>query len=307
MTRPARSRRTSRAVKAAALAMPLVTLAASPALAETAPSPTVSQAPTPEPVTPAAPTPTVTATPTPTPSVTESAPEVTPEFDVTVANAALAAAIQQAIIDDPAFRLRFIGIIQDKINTDPAFAASFRAEVQRRVATEPFFALTWKAGFRAAYNANFNVGETTWTGGAVRHPRGIAYYSQVMKWGELVLGVMAELNIDPYYFPGIMAQIQQESAGNKGAVNAWDSNAQLGYASMGLLQVIAPTYQTYAKPGYRGNLVYIPVSGTWRLQQFASPWQTYPYTNLYAALTYVLKRYGIAKLKSWNAGSNQGY
>ncbi len=84
-----------------------------------------------------------------------------------------------------------------------------------------------------------------------------------------MLGVMAELNIDPYYFPGIMAQIQQESAGYSDAVNGWDSNWRIGYASYGLLQTIAPTYRTYAKPGYAGTLTYKTVNG--RRQQFQEP------------------------------------
>ncbi|MDQ1248510.1 MAG: hypothetical protein QG597_2883 [Actinomycetota bacterium] len=208
---------------------------------------------------------------------------------------------------DPQFRLDFIALVQRRLATDAAFAASFRAEVARRYATDPFFRAVWAAGIRSANGSNLDFGPTTWTGGSVAHPRGVAYYSSVLRWGNLVLGVMAELNIDPYYFPGIMAQIQQESAGNPGAINAWDSNAQLGYASMGLLQMIAPTYQRYAKPGYEGTLMRVSVPGTSIRQQFASPWQTHPYTNLYSALNYVINRYGYSKFMSWNGGANQGY
>lgn len=378
MTQPNHSRwRARRVIQAAAFAMPLVTLAATPALAEAAPDPTAyatvepqsdptpavpdpfsSAVPTlpvnpatetspaedaqpdpagstepaplpltePDPSTPPsevpspAPSASESATPAPavseTPMVEPSPPPATPveqqapttvAADVTPQNAALAAAIQKRIIEDPAFRLEFIALVKNRIATDPAFAAQFVADVQRRIATEPFFAATWQAAMRANQDANVNFGATTWNGGTIRHPRGVAYYSQVIRWGDLVLGVMAELNIDPYYFPGIMAQIQQESAGNPGAVNGWDFNARMGYASMGLLQTIAPTYQAHARPGYRGTLTYVPIQGTSIRQQFASPWQTHPYTNLYAALNYVISRYGYTKFKSWNAGYNQGY
>jgi hypothetical protein len=353
--------RTRRLLQAAAFAMPLVTLAATPALAEAAPSPTayvtvapqateevndstmpVAPAEIPDPFTSAVPDPTVAATDpaqetaaatpdtTPEPSATaptdppSEVPPVEPSTpaastaavpeapvetagEVTPHNAALAAAIQQRIINEPQFRLEFIAIVKNLIATDPVFAAKFVTDVQHRVATEPFFAATWRAAVRASQDANVHFGATSWPGGTVRHPRGVGYYSQVSRWGELVLGVMTELNIDPYYFPGILAQIQQESAGNPGAVNGWDFNARMGYASMGLLQVIAPTYRAHARPGYQGTLTYVGVPGTGIWQQFASPWQTHPYTNLYAALRYVISRYGISKFKSWNAGYNQGY
>lgn len=138
--------------------------------------------------------------------------------------------------------------------------------------------------------ATISTGPSEWQGRKLRHPRGGKFYPTVIRWANLVKMVMREKNIPRRFLKGILAQIQQESAGNPDAVNNWDINAARGTPSKGLLQVIAPTYRYHAKPGYR-NIRY----------------QTVPYTNLWAALEYVLDRYGKKKFKYWNRGYNQGY
>lgn len=134
------------------------------------------------------------------------------------------------------------------------------------------------------------LGPSPWTGGRLLHPDGGSFDPKVTRWANLVLTVMDEQHIPRKRLPGILAQIQQESSGNPKAVNRWDSNARRGTPSKGLLQVIAPTYRHYAKPGFRDT-----------------KYQTVPYTNLYAALGYVKESYGYGKFKSWNHGANQGY
>ncbi len=129
-----------------------------------------------------------------------------------------------------------------------------------------------------------------WTGKRLVHPRGSAFPKKVLRWANLVSAVMAEHGIKKKRLSGILAQIQQESGGRKNAINNWDSNAKAGMPSMGLLQVIAPTYKYYAKPGLR-SLKY----------------QRVPYANIWAALNYVKSRYGMSKFKSWSSGYNQGY
>lgn len=106
----------------------------------------------------------------------------------------------------------------------------------------------------------------------------------------MVSVIMAEHKIPAQYLNGILAQIQQESYGDPTVVNMWDSNAKRGTPSMGLLQVIAPTYLQYAKRGLR-----------------QVKFQTLPYANIYAALKYAKSRYGMSKFALWNAGQNQGY
>jgi soluble lytic murein transglycosylase-like protein len=48
----------------------------------------------------------------------------------------------------------------------------------------------------------------------------------------------------------ITARAMTESSGNPNAENNWDSNAAAGTPSIGLMQVIQPTFDTYALPGH---------------------------------------------------------
>jgi hypothetical protein len=138
--------------------------------------------------------------------------------------------------------------------------------------------------------ASVSTGPSRWRGPVLHHPSGRRFPPAVIRWANLVAAVMAEKRIPRRYLPGILAQIQQESSGNPYAVNNWDINAARGTPSKGLLQVIAPTYRAHAKPGYR-----------------SIRFQTVPYTNIWAALEYVLSRYGKRKFVYWNRGYNQGY
>jgi phage-related protein/SLT domain-containing protein len=68
-------------------------------------------------------------------------------------------------------------------------------------------------------------------------------------------------------------QMQTESGGNPRAINLWDSNAKAGIPSKGLMQVIDPTFQSYARPGFNSN-IYDPLS------------------NILASIRYAVSRYG---------------
>lgn len=74
------------------------------------------------------------------------------------------------------------------------------------------------------------------------------------------------------------------------AINLWDWNAKQGTPSKGLLQIIWPTYRTYAKPGFH-----------------QPRFQAVPYTNIWASLNYTLKRYGYPRLNQWSKGVNVAY
>ncbi len=134
------------------------------------------------------------------------------------------------------------------------------------------------------------TGPSRWEGKRLRHPSGGSFPKSVTRWANIVVAVMDEHKIARKHLPGILAQIQQESNGNPDSVNRYDSNAAAGTPSKGLLQVIAPTYQTHAKKGF-GNLKY----------------QTVPYTNIWSALHYVKKSYGMNKFNSWSNGANHAY
>lgn len=68
-------------------------------------------------------------------------------------------------------------------------------------------------------------------------------------------------------------QMQTESGGNPKAINLWDSNAKKGIPSKGLMQVIDPTFNAYARKGFDKN-IYDPLS------------------NILASIRYAVSRYG---------------
>ena len=96
----------------------------------------------------------------------------------------------------------------------------------------------------------------------------------VSQWRSTVIralkmeGLYSEANVKRTLY-----QMQTESGGNPRAINLWDSNAKKGTPSKGLMQVIDPTFKTYAKPGYNKN-IYDPLS------------------NILASVRYANSRYG---------------
>ena len=66
--------------------------------------------------------------------------------------------------------------------------------------------------------------------------------------------------------------IQHESGGNPHAINNWDSNAEKGTPSKGLMQTIDPTFQSYKLPGH---------DDIWN-----------PVDNICAGVNYAISRYG---------------
>lgn len=71
----------------------------------------------------------------------------------------------------------------------------------------------------------------------------------------------------------LLMQMDSESNGNPNAINNWDVNAQRGTPSKGLMQVIDPTFKTWAMDGYDTNI-----------------WD--PLSNMLAAIRYTVNRYG---------------
>lgn len=85
----------------------------------------------------------------------------------------------------------------------------------------------------------------------------------------------------------LLAQMSHESGGNPNAINNWDINAKNGTPSKGLMQVIDPTFRTYAMPPYNTN-IYDPLS------------------NMIASIRYTVSRYG-SLYKGWTARGYKGY
>ncbi|MFD3518766.1 transglycosylase SLT domain-containing protein [Streptomyces sp. NPDC058657] len=104
---------------------------------------------------------------------------------------------------------------------------------------------------------------------AARKP---VYANNLDGWIREALAIMKAKGI-PGSYDGLHRNIMRESDGNPRAINNWDINAQKGTPSIGLLQVIKPTFDAYHVPG-------TPRS------------QYHPVANLTAAANYAADRYG---------------
>ncbi|MFJ3159671.1 transglycosylase SLT domain-containing protein [Streptomyces kanasensis] len=91
-------------------------------------------------------------------------------------------------------------------------------------------------------------------------------------WIREALHIMKKHDI-PGTYEGIHRNIIRESSGNPSAINNWDINAKNGVPSIGLLQVIKPTFDAYHVPGTK-----------------KSQWD--PVANIVAACNYAADRYG---------------
>lgn len=98
------------------------------------------------------------------------------------------------------------------------------------------------------------------------------YPNNLDGWIREALDIMKKHDI-PGTYNGLHRNIMRESSGNPNAINNWDINAQNGVPSIGLLQVIKPTFDAYHVPG--------------------TAWSQYdPVANLTAAANYAADRYG---------------
>ena len=98
------------------------------------------------------------------------------------------------------------------------------------------------------------------------------YANNLDGWIRQSLDIMKAKGI-PGTYNGLYRNIIRESSGNPNAINNWDINAINGVPSIGLLQVIKPTFDAYH------------VAGT--------AWSQYdPVANITAAANYAADRYG---------------
>ena len=114
----------------------------------------------------------------------------------------------------------------------------------------------------------------------------------VEQWRDEVAFAMQKAGVKPTkgLVDRTLMQMRTESSGNPRAVNRWDSNWQAGHPSVGLMQVIEGTFNSYAGP-YRnkGPKMYgVSVD---------------PIANIYASVKYATSRYGSLK----NAYQGHGY
>jgi hypothetical protein len=103
--------------------------------------------------------------------------------------------------------------------------------------------------------------------------------SGVARWAPTILRALSLLHQSAGWLGVVESRMNRESGGNPTIVNRWDSNWLRGTPSVGLLQVIGPTFARWAGPFRRtGPFLY----GT----------STNPLANVYAGLNYALHNYG---------------
>lgn len=103
--------------------------------------------------------------------------------------------------------------------------------------------------------------------------------SGVQRWAPTTLQALAVMGQPAYLLQTVLRRMNQESGGNPSIVNRWDSNWARGTPSVGLMQVIGPTYRAYRHPRFDvGPYLY----GT----------SVNPMANLLASMRYALGRYG---------------
>lgn len=76
------------------------------------------------------------------------------------------------------------------------------------------------------------------------------YADNLDGWIREARDVLAAAGKSVPSYKAMYATAMSESSGNPNAVNGWDSNAAAGTPSIGLTQMIQPTFKAYALPGH---------------------------------------------------------
>ena len=124
-------------------------------------------------------------------------------------------------------------------------------------------------------------GFTTSSGGGYS-TSGVEQWRFLAKTALLLTNQYTESNLN-----ALLTQMKHESGGNARAINLWDSNAKRGIPSKGLMQVIDPTFRSYAMAPYNKD-IYDPLS------------------NMIASIRYTVSRYG-SLYRGWTARGYKGY
>lgn len=120
------------------------------------------------------------------------------------------------------------------------------------------------------------------SGGGGYNTSGVEQWRNLAKTALLLTNQYTESNLN-----ALLTQMKHESGGNARAINLWDSNAKKGIPSKGLMQVIDPTFRSYAMAPYNKD-IYDPLS------------------NMIASIRYTVSRYG-SLYKGWTARGYKGY
>ncbi|MEW1551364.1 peptidoglycan DD-metalloendopeptidase family protein [Streptomyces tsukubensis] len=101
----------------------------------------------------------------------------------------------------------------------------------------------------------------------------------VARWRPTVLQALALTGNPSSYASLTLRRMAQESGGDPNAVNRWDSNWRAGYPSVGLMQVIGPTFRAFA-----GRYL--------NTGPFAYGVSKNPLANIYSSMQYAKSAYG---------------
>ncbi|QDN64448.1 phage tail tape measure protein [Streptomyces sp. S1D4-14] len=103
--------------------------------------------------------------------------------------------------------------------------------------------------------------------------------SGVQRWAGVVQMILRQVGQVPALLGITLKRMNQESGGNPTIVNRTDSNWKAGTPSVGLMQVIGPTFRSFAGP-YRN------------VGPFEYGVSVNPAANIYASMKYALSAYG---------------
>lgn len=126
-------------------------------------------------------------------------------------------------------------------------------------------------------------------GGQVNYTAG----SGVAQWAPQILQALSLIGQPPSWLGTVERRMNQESGGNPNVVNRWDSNWTAGTPSVGLMQVIGPTYRSNAGP-FQGT------------GPFSYGVSVDPLANTFAGLNYAMHRYGSLSALNRPGGYDQG-
>jgi hypothetical protein len=137
------------------------------------------------------------------------------------------------------------------------------------------------------------VGQFVSAGGGGGVGGGAPGGSGVRRWAPTILRALSMLGLSSSWLNTVERRMQRESGGNPTIVNRWDSNWLAGTPSVGLMQVIGPTYRAYAG-SFRGTGPFLYGVSTNGL------------ANTYAGLNYAVHRYGSLSALNRAGGYDRG-
>ncbi|MER7727040.1 transglycosylase SLT domain-containing protein [Streptomyces sp. NPDC096323] len=178
------------------------------------------------------------------------------------AGAPQAKTIQASLIEQHSSAEQMVKAIaaEKAAKAEKAAAVKAKAEAVAKADAKKKAAAKWKAKKAAAERSSRSESRTP------------VYANNLDGWIKESLAIMKAKGI-PGTYEGLHRNIMRESSGNPNAINDWDINAINGVPSIGLLQIIKPTFDAYH------------VSGTPHTQYD-------PVANLTASANYAADKYG---------------